>query len=77
MGEAPSDDQIKIILSNVLDPLSKQQVAHEGVDKVKPNQMEDWIDKRFEIKYGNLDYKPGKDDPMGLALVTGQVASEE
>ena len=68
VGEAPSDEQSKLILWNFLDLLSKQQASNEGVDKMKFHQMEKLIDKRFKIHFGNLDYKPGRDDPMGLVV---------
>ena len=39
--------------------------------------MEEWIDRRFKINFGNLEYKPGKDDPMGLALVGNFTAAHD
>ena len=32
-------------------------------------EMYEWIHLRYKITFGNLDYKPTKDDPMGLALI--------
>ena len=40
-------------------------------------EMEDWIDRRFKTNFGNLQYKPGKDDPMGLALVGNDAAAQD
>ena len=46
------------------------QAKTDHVDKTSYKKMHEWIDYRYKVTYGNLDYKPtSKDDPMGLALM--------
>ena len=70
VGKEPDDDQSKTILWNVLDPSSRMQAKTDHVNEMTCKKMHEWIDYRYKVTCGNLDYKPmSKDDPMGLALM--------
>ena len=69
VGKEPEDSQSKMILWNVLDPASRLQAKTDKVDAMTYQGMYEWIDLRYKITFGNLDYKPTKDDPMGLAVI--------
>ena len=70
VGVEPDDGQSKLIIWNVLDPTSRLQAATDRVSMMSYKGIVAWIDLRYKVTYGNLDYKPtGKDDPMGLSMV--------
>ena len=69
VGKEPEDSQSKMILWNVLDPASRLQAKTDKVDAMTYQEMYEWIGPRYNITFGNLDYKPTKDDSMGLALI--------
>ena len=62
---------------NVLDPTSKILAATDKVSGMTYKLMYEWIDLRYKVSFGNLEYRPAsKDDPMGLALV-GEAPQEQ
>ena len=58
IGTPPEDAQSNLILWNVLDVESKRLAATEKVADMSYEEMARWIDMRYKITYGNLDYKP-------------------
>ena len=57
VGKLPDDEQSRLILWNMLDPESKRLASAEKVVDMKYDELVKWIDSRYKVAHGNLEYK--------------------
>lgn len=63
---------------NVLEPEAKILAGADKLADMSYEKILNWIDMRYKIAYGNLEYKAqSKDDPTGLALVTESIPIDQ
>ena len=66
IGEAVDPEKLRELIWNAMDPSSKMTATQMGVHRGDYDAMTKFIDERYRVTFGHVEYHSPKDDPMGI-----------
>ena len=65
IGEDVDPEKLRELIWNTMDPNSKMMATQMGVHKQDYAEMTKFIDGRYRVTYGHVQFHSPEDDPMG------------
>ena len=66
IGEDVDPEKLREPIWNAMDPGSKMMATQMGVHRGDYDAMTKFIDERYRVTFGHVEYHSPKDDPMGI-----------